>query len=67
MTAIRDLATELLLTTVSVSTHCRRSGMTTLRRLPEGATGGQCVAHVTDADAGLIREYYAHRLADRAG
>ena len=67
MTAIRDLAHELLLTGVSVRTHCRRVGIGTHRRLPEGSRSGQCIAFVSDDDAARIREFYAHRLADRAG
>ena len=51
MTAVRDLADELKLTNVSVRHHCRRGGIDTHRRLPDGARGGQCIAFVTDEDA----------------
>lgn len=67
MTAIRDLAVELLLTGVSVSTHCRRAGIETHRRLPDGSRGGQMISFVSDDDATAIRAHYAHRLADRNG
>ena len=67
MTACRDLARELLLTDVSVRHYCQRAGIGTQRRLPEGASGGQCVAFVSDSDAEKIREHYSHRLADRTG
>ena len=67
MTAVRDLAVELLLTDVSVRTHCRRVGIATQRRLPEGQRTGQCVAFVSDDDATRIRDHYSHRLADRTG
>ena len=67
MTACRDLARELLLTDVSVRTHCRRVGIETCRRLPEGVLSGHLLAFVSDADADLIREHYRDRLADRAG
>lgn len=67
MTAIRDLARELRLTNVSLRTHCRRVGIETCRRLPEGADGGQCIAFVVDPDADRIRQHYADRLADRSG
>ena len=67
MTAIRDLARELMLTKVSVSTHCQTRGIATYRRLPEGARGGQMIAHVQDRDAKRIREYYRDRLAGRRG
>ncbi len=63
MTAIRDLARELRLTIPSVTYHCRMRGIEYVRRLPEGATGGQCIAFVTDDDACAIRAHYAHRLA----
>ena len=67
MTACRDLARDLLLTNVTVRTHCRRVGIETCRRLPEGSYSGQMVAHVSDDDAARIREHYADRLADRTG
>ena len=67
MTAIRDLARELMLTGVSVSTHCRRNDIPMHRRLPEGQRGGQCISHVLDVDAERIRAHYAYRLADRTG
>ncbi len=67
MTAIRDLARELRLTNVSLRTHCRRVGIETCRRLPEGADGGQCIAHVADDDAQAIRAHYQHRIASRDG
>ena len=67
MTAVRDLARDLLLTNVSVRTHCRRVGIETCRRLPDGASGGQTIAYVTDDDAVNIRKHYQHRLADRSG
>ena len=67
MTAVRDLAAELKLTNVSVRHHCRRAGIDTHRRLPDGARGGQCIAFVTDEDAQRIRAHYADRLADRSG
>ena len=67
MTSIRDLAAELLLTRVSVREFCRSRGITMYRRLPEGARGGQCEAHVDDFDADAIRAHYAHRLESRRG
>ena len=67
MTPVRTLARELMLTKVSVATHCRSRGIPTYRRLPAGARGGQMQAHVTDSDAQRIREHYADRLADRNG
>lgn len=67
MIAIRDLARELLLTKVSVATHCATRGIATHRRLPEGARGGHMVAHVQDRDAKRIRAFYADRLAGRRG
>lgn len=67
MTAIKTLAAELLLTTVSVAYHCRRNGIETVRRLPAGSASGQLCAHVADADAERIREHYADRLASRDG
>lgn len=67
MTAIRDLADELRLTNVSVRMHCRTRGIETCRRLPDGASGGQCIAFVSDEDAQHIRTHYAHRIAGRDG
>lgn len=67
MTAIRDLARELMLTKVSVSTHCQTRGIDTYRRLPDGARGGQMIAFVSDESAARIRENYAERLADLDG
>ena len=67
MTAVRDLASELRLTVPSVTYHCRSRGIEYVRRLPEGATGGQCIAFVSDEDAGRIRDHYRDRLADRSG
>ena len=67
MTPLRKLAFELKLTTVSVATHCRSRGITTHRRLPAGARGGQLVAHVTDSDARQIRRHYRDRLASLRG
>ena len=67
MIACRDLALELLLTDVSVRTHCRRVGIETCRRLPEGSLSGHLLAFVRDDDAARIRLHYADRLADRAG
>ncbi|MCY4658615.1 MAG: hypothetical protein OXF93_02200 [Acidobacteria bacterium] len=68
MVAIRDLARELKFTsTGSVRTWCDRQGIERVRRLPEGATYGQTVAFVTDADAERIRQRFAHRVASRDG
>ena len=67
MTEIRALAVELRLTVPSVTHHCRSRGIETVRRLPEGATGGQMVAHVVDKDADRIRDHYADRLLSRTG
>ena len=67
MTAIRDLARELRLSVPSVTYHCRTREIGYVRRLPEGATGGQCIAFVADDDAGAIRKHYADRLASRDG
>lgn len=67
MTAIKALAAELLLTTVSVAYHCRRNGIETVRRLPAGAVGGQMCAHVADDDAEAIRQHYADRVRSREG
>ena len=67
MTAVRDLAAELKLTVPSVAYFCRSRGISTCRRLPEGATGGQMLAFVLDADADTIRQHYADRLAPRSG
>ena len=67
MTPVRDLADELRLSNVSVRYHCRTRGIETLRRLPDGARGGQMIAFVSDDDAERIREHYRDRLADRSG
>lgn len=67
MTAIKTLAAELLLTTVSVAYHCRRRGIKTVRRLPEGQRSGQLQAHVLDRDAEAIRQHYADRVRSREG
>ena len=67
MTAVRDLAYELKLTSVSVRMHCRTHGIETCRRLPDGARGGQCIAFVSDEDAQRVRAHYAHRIAGRDG
>ena len=67
MTEIRALAVELRLTVPSVTYHCRSRGIETHRRLPEGATGGQMVAHVADRDARRIRAHYRDRLMTRTG
>ena len=48
---------------VSIAEHCRTRGIPTYRRLPEGADGGQLIAHVTEADANRIRAHYTARLA----
>ena len=67
MTEVRGLAAELLLTDVSVRTHCRRVGIDTHRRLPEGQRTGPLRAYVADDAADTIRLHYADRLADRTG
>ena len=67
MIAVRDLATELLLTGVSVRHYCQRAGIETCRRLPEGSRSGQMIAHVVDDAAARIRLHYAARLEDRTG
>ena len=67
MTAIRDLARELRLSVPSVTYHCRMRGIEYVRRLPEGADGGQCIAFVVDSDAQAIRQHYQHRIASRDG
>ena len=67
MTAIKTLAAELLLTTVSVAYHCRRNGIETVRRLPRNALGGQMCSHVTDDDAEAIRQHYADRVRSCEG
>ena len=66
MTAIRDLARELRLHRVSIVEHCRTRGIPTYRRLPEGADGGQLIAHVEEADAQRIRVHYRDRIASRS-
>ena len=63
MVSVRDLARELKMHKVSLSEHCRTRGIPTVRRLPDGATGGQMQAHVTESDATRIRAHYADRLA----
>ena len=67
MIAVKDLARELRLHRVSIAEHCRNRGIETFRRLPEGATGGQLIAHLSDEDAGRIRENYRDRVAKRRG
>ncbi len=67
MTAVHDLAVELLLTNVSIRHHCRRQGIETCRRLPHGQITGHLRAFVRDVDAKRIRDHYADRLSDRAG
>ena len=67
MIAVRDLASELKLTTVSVRYHCRTRDIECVRRLPEGARGGQMLMFVADADAARIREHYSARLASLDG
>ena len=67
MTAVQDLADELLLSNVSIRYHCRRQGIDTHRRLPEGQLTGHMRAYVADEAADAIRLHYADRLADRTG
>ena len=63
MIPIRALAAELRLHRVSIAEHCRNHGVPTVRRLPDGASGGQLIAHVTETDAEKIRAHYSDRLA----
>ena len=67
MISVKALAVECKLHVVSLAAHCRAHGITTFRRLPVGARGGQMLAHVKDSDARRIRKHYADRLADRSG
>lgn len=67
MTAIKALAAELNLCTVSVAYHCKRRGIETVRRLPKGARSGQMCAHVRDEDAAAIRQHYRDRVRSREG
>ena len=62
MISVKALAADLKLHVVSLSAHCRTHGITTYRRLPAGARGGQMLAHVKDSDARRIRNHYADRL-----
>ena len=62
MTTVKALAAELKLHVVSLAAHCRTHGITTVRRLPAGARGGQMLAHVNDSDARRIRKHYRDRI-----
>ena len=62
MTSVKALAAELKLHVVSLASHCRTHDITTVRRLPAGARGGQMLAHLTDKDARAVRLHYVDRL-----
>ena len=62
MISIKALAADLKLHVVSLAAHCRTHGITTFRRLPAGARGGQMQAHLKDSDARAVRAHYADRL-----